>query len=129
MESWQKLVTIAGGEIEVRKSCISVMSWIKKQGKEVMASVDESPGSFYLTSSKYVGLKKELKRIEPTKGERILGVRVALAGNDDDEHKYRLEQSKELAKNITLYPFSRLDAEIIYRKRWVNSVGYCLPVT
>ena len=50
-------------------------------------------------------------------------------GNDNEEYEYRLEQSKILAGKVITSPFNRTDAEIIYRERWLASVGYCLPVT
>lgn len=82
-----------------------------------------------MESVKFPGLKISLQRNEVTKGERILGVRLALDGNDDDEFVFRLNQSKELAGRISGAPFSRLDAEVIYCERWVPSIGYCLPIT
>ena len=50
-------------------------------------------------------------------------------GTDTSEYAYRLLQSQTLAGKIWSPPFSRLDAETIYRERWISSVGYCLPVT
>ena len=49
--------------------------------------------------------------------------------NDDAEFEYRLDQSKILAGKITSSPFNRWDAEVIYRERWLSSIGYCLPIT
>ena len=61
--------------------------------------------------------------------ERLLGARLTLDGGDTEEYKYRLDQAKELAGKITASPFTRYDAEIIYRERWISTVGYCLPIT
>ena len=70
----------------------------------------------------------ELTRNEATTAERQLGVRLAMSGLDKAEYAHQLEQSKALAGKIWSSPFSRADAEIIYRERWIFSVGYCLPV-
>ena len=45
------------------------------------------------------------------------------------EYKFCLKQAKTLAGKIWSSPFTRIDAEIIYRERWLLSISYCLPVT
>ena len=74
-------------------------------------------------------MQVELTRNEARAAERQLGVRLSMCGGDTDEHTYRLAQSKLLAGKIKAAPFTRQDAEVIYRERWIASVGYCLPVT
>ena len=61
--------------------------------------------------------------------ERLLGARLALDGGDGTEFAFRLDQAKALAGKVTASPFSRYDAEVIHRERWISSVGYCLPIT
>ena len=78
--------------------------------------MDEAPGTFDLQSLTYPDLKKQLKRLEFSKGERVLGVRMALDGSDSDELTFRLLQVKALGAQIRMSPFSRLDAETIYRE-------------
>ena len=129
IDVWQRLVVIAGGEIEIKKSCIAIMSWVLQKGTEMMATVEEAPGTFKLQSLTNPEVFKDLTRLAIEVGERILGVRLALKGNDDDEYDFRLKQAKGLATKISTSPFTRTDAEIIYNERWIPSIGYCLPVT
>lgn len=129
LEVWQKLIHTTGGELEIEKSCLSIMSWQQQHGREVLAPIAASPGDMCISSVKYPGLQVQLDRNEPSKGERLLGVRLALDGNDKDEYRYRLSQSTELSGKIMSSPLSRVDAEVIYRERWLSSVGYCLPIT
>ena len=105
------------------------MSWKTAKGREILETIEESPGDLELSSIKFPGLQVHLNRNEASKGERILGVRLLLDGNDKHEFEYRMGQVKELAGRICSSPFSRQDAEVIYRKRWVPSVGFCLPIT
>ena len=126
---WKRLIHITGGELELSKCCFSLMTWKLHKGTEVLCNIDEAPGSLSLQSEKYTGLTVDIKRQEVTAGERILGVRLALAGGDTDEYDFRLKQAKTLAGKIGNSPLSRWDAETIYRERWLSSVGYCLPVT
>ena len=94
---WQKLVVIPGGELEVKKCSVAVMSWITKNGKEVLASNMEAPGSFHLTSVLDPSISKLIKRLEPQHGERVLGVRLSLDGNDDQEYAFRLKKIQALS--------------------------------
>ena len=82
-----------------------------------------------LRSEKYKGMEVEVKRNEVHSAERQLGVRLSMDGNDNEEYVFRLEQSKALAGKVLASPFKRKDAEIMYRERWLASVGYCLPIT
>ena len=129
LEAWQELIHITGGELEIDKSCLTLMTWKPAHGREILETVSESRGDLSIRSVKYPGLQVLLNRNEVSKGERILGVRLALDGNDRDEFAYRLTQAKDLAGRIRSAPFSREDAEVIYRERWLPSVGYCLPIT
>ena len=123
LEIWQRLVHIAGGELELTKSSYALMAWKLHKGKEEMTSIEESPGTLSLRSEKYKGMKVTLRRNEVGTAERQLGVRLAMSGQDDDEYLYRLDQSKTLAGKIHFSPFSWNDAETIYRERWLSSVG------
>ena len=49
--------------------------------------------------------------------ERILLVRLELAGGDDDEFDFRLEHAKSIVGKIRTSLFTRYDAEIIYSER------------
>jgi hypothetical protein len=129
LETWQRLVHISGGELELTKSSFAMMAWTLKGGKEVMCNMKEAPGSVKLRSDKYKGMQVELSRNEVSTAEKQLGVRLAMDGNDQEEFQFRLSQSKTLAGKVRASPFNRRDAEIIYRERWLPSVGYCLPIT
>ena len=58
-----------------------------------------------------------------------MGVYVTMDGKDTVEHEQRLIEVKTLAEVIRTIPLDRYDAEVVYRERWVPSVGYGLPVT
>ena len=129
IEIWQRIIHITGGELEIEKSCISIISWKEAKGNEVMCKIEDSQGELHIESIKSPGVLVPIKRNEPHHAERILGVRLALDGNDKTEFEYRLQQSKDLARKISSAPFTRQDAELIYSQRWISSVGYCLPIT
>ena len=115
--------------MKLTKSCYSLMSWKLKNGKEELSSIEDEPGTLNLRSDKYTWLDVELRRNSVDDAERLLGARLTLDGGETEEYEYILYQAKELAGKITASPFSRYDAEIIYRERWISTVGYCLPIT
>ena len=88
---------IRGGELELTKSSFAMMAWTLKEGKEVMCNINEAPGKVKLRSDKYKGMQVELMRNDVETAEKQLGVRLAMDGNDQEEFKFRLLQSKTLA--------------------------------
>ena len=83
-----------------------MITWKEAKGKEILCKIEDAPGNLIMKSVKYPGLEVQLQRNEVSKGERILGVRLALDGNDNDKFKYRKQQSKVLAGKIESSPFS-----------------------
>ena len=94
-----------------------------------MVKREKIEGKLTLQSVKLPGYSEDVKMRDPLHGEEILGVHVAMNGKDKKEYDERLIKVKELASNIKDNSLDRHDAHIIYRERWVNSIGYCLRVT
>ena len=105
------------------------MAWILNAGKETLCHIKDAKGSVSLRSERYKGHEVKLKRIEAHTAECQLGVRIAMDGFDLAKYEHRLLQSRLFAGKIASSPFNRLDAETIYRERWIASVGQCLPIT
>ena len=106
-----------------------MITWKEAKGKEILCQIEDSPAGLSIQSVRYPGLEVKMQRNEVSKGERILGVRLSLDGNDEAEFQYRKQQAYDLAGKIRSSPFTRQDAEVIYRERWIPSIGYCLPIT
>ena len=109
-------MVITGGDIELDKSSVNVMTWGRKKGEEILLK-DPPIKKLVLNSVKLPGYSEPVEKLETCHGERLLGVRLAMDGNDNDEFKFWLEQSKTLANKIRISPFTRLDSEVIYRER------------
>ena len=123
------MATVGRGELELTKSCYSLMTWKLQNGSENLSSVKDEPGSLNLRSNKYTGLDVELRRNSVDEPQRLLGFRITLDGGDESEYIHRLDQARSLAGKVASSPFSRHDAEIIYRERWISSISFCLPIT
>ena len=100
-----------------------------KKGTEGLSTIKDELGSLNLWSDKYTGLDVEVRRNSVQDVERLLGACLALDEEDEAEFSFRLEQAKTFAGKVASSPFSKYDAEVIYRKRWISSFGYCLPIT
>ena len=46
------------------------------------------------------GQRKQLKRLEPTVGDRMLGVRLSVDGKDPEELEFRIEQASKWSKTL-----------------------------
>ena len=89
LEIWQCLIHITGGELEREKSCLSMIAWKEAKGKEVLITKEESSEAFSLQSVRYPGSEVNIQRNDVHKGERILGVRLSLDGNDLHKFQHR----------------------------------------
>ena len=108
VDIWQKFVAIAGGELEVQKYSLAIRSWVRTCGREKMATVNDTSGTFTLQSEKDPDQCKTIKKLDPRHGERVLGVRLALAGNNDYKYIFRLTKAKELTNNYESRPFEKV---------------------
>ena len=71
---------VTGGELELTKSCYSLMTWKLDKGGEELSTLEDEPGILNLRSDKYTGLDVELRRNSVSDAERLLGARLALDG-------------------------------------------------
>ena len=97
LKTWQKLVVITGGDIELDKSSLNIMACVKRKGKEIMIDSDEIEDNLLIRSVKFTGYSEAVDRLSNDHGERTLGVRLAVDGSDTTEFKFRNTQVKELA--------------------------------
>ena len=45
LEVWQCLIHITGGELELEKSCIAMITWKEAKGKELLCTMEDTPGT------------------------------------------------------------------------------------
>ena len=79
-----------------------------------------------------VSMNGETKRVEnvpPNKGNRLLGVRMSATGKFDDEFRFRISQSREIAAKLTRTRINRAEAFIIYVTRIKPIIHYPLSIT
>ena len=71
----------------------------------------------------------EIRVIEPSSGQRLLGVRLAADGNCTNKFKFCLTQSKTMAGLLDNSAATPTDAFMIYQFRYCPVVIYCTPIT
>ena len=132
LSSWRRLLQLTGGDIDVIKSKWCVMRWrySKDWGEATMETKKEFPGKLGLDSEQ-VGIisTQYLERLEPSQAERVLGVRVPMDGNMNEEYNFRKSQIRDLSKKIQGAPINHWDAWMIYESRYRAIIRYPLPVT
>ena len=70
-----------------------------------------------------------VEKLDPKKGRKLLGVRLAADGNCLDEFRARKAQSEQFAVQLMQSNASPVDAYMIYLFRYCPAVFYCIPVT
>ena len=132
LRSWQRLLQLTGGDIDLEKSQWCLLSWSydKIWGLPLLRSNDQSRGELKMTSPiNSGGTPEKLQRLEPGEADRILGVRLPMDGSMMIEYKHREKQTKEFAQRLMNAPISHYDAYIIYECRYRSMIRYPLSLT
>ena len=132
LKSWQRLLQLTGGDIDLEKSQWCLLSWYydKTWGLPRLKSNGQSKGKLSLTSPiNSGGTTESLQRLEPGQADRILGVRLPMDGTMTAEYEYRQRQMKDFAKKLGNAPISNYDAYIVYECRYRAMIRYPLDVT
>ena len=110
-QSWERLLFASGGALELSKCFAYVMYWDLSGSTHRLVRPDEIPGCsadgtaftglISLTYGDKSATWHHLATISTWEGRRTLGVRIAPAGNWDDEYKYRRYQARDLALRMS----------------------------
>ena len=132
LRTWQRLLQVTGGDIDLEKSKWCIMQWrfSTTWGVPQLESVKTFEGTIGITSPITTSGKiDKLTRMEPWEADRVLGLRLPMTGSMTKEYNYRLQQTKMLAKKLYNAPFSHQEAYQVYYTRYKPIVCYPLSVT
>ena len=127
-QRWYRALRTTGGMLGFDKCFWYLIKWEWRNGKPHMATITEAPAELTIATDDDRN-KVTIQRLEPDKGLRTLGVRLAPTGNQNDEYQYRLTQAKQIAQLIYNAPLSRAETTIAHEQVWWPSVGFPLGVT
>jgi hypothetical protein len=105
--SWQRLLQLTGGDIDLEKSQWSLLSWSYDNywGVPKINCKKQAKGDLIMTSPiAAVKVGEKLSRLEPGEADRVLGIRLPLDGTMNVEYSYRVEQAKEFARKLKSTP-------------------------
>ena len=132
LKSWQRLLQLTGGDIDLEKSQWCLLSWKYDNvwGIPTLNSNEQSKGELSMTSPiNKKGAVEYLQRLEPNQADRVLGVRLPMDGTMKMEYDYRIRQMREFAQRMRNAPISHYDAYIVYECRYRAMIRYPLAVT
>jgi ribonuclease HI len=139
-QSWERLLFASGGALELTKCFAYILYWDLSNGTHRLLSPDKIPnciseaeGSFRgplsLTYGDTSAERHSLVTVSPWVGKRTLGVRLAPAGNWDDEFNFRRDQSRELAMLLAGSVLSKETARVGYLQMVCPKLEFPLSVT
>ena len=140
IKTWRDILRITGGELELDKSYIGILSFNfdtfkseymgkhshHKVGVPLLVSSAEHEETVTLDQG---GRKIILQELEPDEGLRLLGIRMSLSGDFSDEFYYRRKQVQEMAVKVRSAALDARDGWLIYQTRFRPMLRYCLPIT
>ena len=137
-QAWERLLFASGGALELSKCFAYVLYWDLSEGRHRLirpaeitncaAEAQHYGGPIGLTYGNN-NARNLLVTEDPWVGRRTLGVRIAPAGNWDDEYTHRWSQSRELALQIAGSTMARDTARIGYFTMVCPKLEYPLGVT
>jgi hypothetical protein len=119
---WHNILKITGGDLALEKCTFCIMKWRWCQGIASLETIDSEAGVLSVNG-------KTIQRLNPDKGTRVLGVRLAMDGTFKDEFEYRLAQSKTMARLLYRSHLSPTDAFMVYETRFRPALEFPLAVT
>ena len=135
---WSKSLQVTGGKLDPNKSKMQFLTYdfdtysygkhYPYRGEPVMKPIAEQMGECVLHGNT-ANDTSPLEKIEPHRGRKLLGVRLAADGNCGDEFQARKQQSEKMALRLERSHASPVDAYMIYVFRYCPAVFYCLPLT
>ena len=128
LQGWYRILRATGGMLGFNKCYWFLIKFRWKRGKLHMETIDEAPGELKINTDDE-RQQVTITRLEPSHGLRTLGVRLAPDCNQKDEHSFRLQQAKDIAKLIWNAPLSRQEATIAHEQIFWPSIGFPLGIT
>ena len=137
-QSWERLLFASGGALELSKCFVYLMYWDLSNGYHRLIEPNEIAGCCS-SGDKFIGpvaltygdnkIPNIIETESPKTGRRTLGVRIAPAGNWEDEFKFRRQQARTLAQQLNNATISKETAAIAYRMVICPKLEYPLGIT
>jgi hypothetical protein len=125
---WENLLHASGGALELTKCFCYAIYWVWTNGRARLARPDELCTPVTVVDSA-TNSSHDLRIVDPTIGNRTLGVRIAPSGSDQSEYLHRVAQGREIARALQTAPISRTVAYLGYRSIVTPKVEYPLSAT
>ena len=115
-QRWYRVLRTTGGMLGFDKCFWYLIKWQWKNGKPSMSTIAEAPGELIIQTDDQ-RKTATIQRLEPNKGLRTLGVRIAPTGDQQDELQYRMTQATQIAQLVYNAPLSRAEAHLALQQQ------------
>ena len=127
-DTWISGLHATGGAVNADKSHWTLIAfhW-DSEGNFSYKTVRDTPADIWVTD--FDGQRKKLRRLEATKGDRMLGVRLSADGLDNEEVEFRKQQAKEWSDRLRTGHLPRHLAWQSLNTTIMPQLEYPLPAT
>jgi hypothetical protein len=122
LKRWHNILRITGGDLALAKCTFSLMKWTWKGIEPTLETIQSAPGNISIDGT-------AITQLEPDKGTRVLGVRMAMNGSFKDELEYQISQSVNMGLKLYKSWLSPIDAFMVYETRFRPALEYPLMIT
>ena len=125
--TWEKLLYITGGKLELSKCFWIPITWQWRKGNAIMCKEMEGSRALILKESES-GKRITIPRIGPATAEKRLGIWFSLNGQWLQEYKQWKLFTTKYAMRIRTARLDRLGGYHSYSTLWCAKFRYCAPV-
>ena len=131
LREWHKLLQLTGGDLSLDKCKVTIMKWVQEGewGRIHLVTKKKVPGTVEISSILNQQKTEKLERLDPTEAERVLGIRLPLSGDMDQELKHRVKQLEDFSSKLYNSPLSHHEAYSAFRSRYISIATYPYTVT
>ena len=124
-QTWEKLLFLSGGKLNLKKCSFFVLKWEWKSGRPVFRRILPSDPSIVLTQGDSI-VPNEIRRTDSAESTRMLGVLLNPKGDFTDHLKLLKSKADTFARRIRSPRLTETDLTIFHRSIYVPAMRYSL---
>jgi hypothetical protein len=124
-QSWEKLLHVSGGKLNLKKCSYFVLQWEWQQGRPKLRRMMPSDSSISLTQGQSPD-RHEIKQTAPTESIRMLGVLLNPMGDFTDHLSALKVKADTFARRLRSPRLTETDVAIFHRSIYIPSMRYGL---
>jgi hypothetical protein len=124
---WEKLLSITGGELELKKCFYYIISWgWDKYGSPIAQEISEQKLEKLKLTLSNSGTITELEQKQVYQSHKTLGTYKCVVGKESEQFNYLMKKSNDICDLASKGQFNRRQSWLAYKSCYIPSMTYSL---